>query len=81
MLAGAIASAAHTSGLAADRLPWLFSAVAAWRKRLQSEVEAAAALNALVDRVDLTDTGICVSLKAPMPDPCACSERKRRVGG
>ena len=56
-------------GLADNRLPSLFSGAAAWRERLQSEVEAGAALNALVDRVDLTDTGVRVSLKVPKPEP------------
>jgi len=32
------------------------------------EVEAGAALSALVDRVDLTETGIRVSLKLPIPE-------------
>ena len=64
-----IAAAAQAVGLADNRLPSLFSAAAAWRERLQSEVEAGAALNALVDRVDLTDNGIRVSLKVPIPDP------------
>ena len=61
----AIAEAAHTIGAAESRLPSIFSVAAAWTKRLQSEVEAGAALNALVDRVDLTDSGIRVSLKLP----------------
>jgi site-specific DNA recombinase len=64
----AIAPAAQAIGLADDRLPSLFSVAAAWRERLQSEVEAGGALKALVDRVDLTDTGIRVSLKVPIPD-------------
>ena len=34
-------------------------------KRLQSEVEVEAALNALVDRVELIDKGIRVSIKVP----------------
>jgi site-specific DNA recombinase len=34
-------------------------------KRLQSEVEVGAALKALVDRVDLSDAGIRVSLRLP----------------
>jgi hypothetical protein len=34
-------------------------------KRLRSEVEAGAALSTLVDRVDLIDAGIRVSLKLP----------------
>src|SRR5208337_513859 len=58
-----IATAAQAISLADNRLPSLFSAAAAWRERLQSEVEAGAALSALVDRVDLTDTGIRLSLK------------------
>jgi site-specific DNA recombinase len=33
------------------------------------EVAAGAALDALVDRVDLTDTGIRISLKVPTPEP------------
>jgi site-specific DNA recombinase len=64
-----IAAAAQAVGLADNRLPSLFSAAAAWRERLQSEVEAGAALNALVDRADLSDTGIRVSLKVPIPEP------------
>jgi hypothetical protein len=34
-------------------------------KRLRSEIEARAALSAQVDRVDLIDAGIRVSLKLP----------------
>ena len=63
-----IAAAAQAIGLAENRLPSLFQAAAAWRERLQSEVEAGAALDALVDRVDLTDTGLRVSLKVPTPE-------------
>jgi hypothetical protein len=37
-------------------------------RALQSEVEAGAALSALVDRVDLSETGIRVSLKLPIPE-------------
>jgi len=61
----AIADAALAIGFAEHRLPSLFSLAAAWMKRLQSEVEVGAALNVLVDRVELTDTGIRVSLKLP----------------
>jgi hypothetical protein len=45
----------------------MFSMAEEWRKRLQSEVEAGAALTTLVDRVDLIDTGIRLTLKLPMP--------------
>jgi hypothetical protein len=61
----AIANAALAIGLAEHQLPSLFSLAEAWMKRLQSEIEARAALSALVDRVDLIDTGIRVSLKLP----------------
>jgi hypothetical protein len=64
----AIATAAQAIGLAENRLPSIFLVAEEWRKRLQSEVEAGAALKALVQRVDLTDSGICVSLKMPIPD-------------
>jgi hypothetical protein len=62
---GAIATAAHANGLAENQLPTIFSAAQAWKGRLQSEVEAGAALTALIDRADLIDTGIRVSLKVP----------------
>src|SRR5260370_19524454 len=38
---------------------------AVWMKRLQSDVEVGAALHALIDRVDLIDTGIRVSVMLP----------------
>jgi hypothetical protein len=61
----AIANAALAIDLAEHQLPSLFSLAAAWMKRLQSEVEVGPALNALVDRVDLINTGIRVSPQAP----------------
>jgi len=61
----AIAEAAHTVSLPESRLPSIFSIAVAWMKRLQSEVEVGTALSALVDRVDLIDAGIRVSLKLP----------------
>ncbi len=62
----AIAAAAQAIGLAENRLPSMFSVAAEWRKRLQSEVAAGAALTTLVDRIDLIDTGIRLTLKLPM---------------
>jgi hypothetical protein len=62
----AIATAAQMIGLAENRLPFIFSVAEQWRKRLQSEVEAGAALNAVVDRVDLTDSSIRLALKLPI---------------
>jgi site-specific DNA recombinase len=63
-----IANAAQAIGLAENRLPSIFSAAEAWRVRLQSELEAGAALNKLVDRVDLTDASVRVSLRVPITD-------------
>jgi hypothetical protein len=64
----AIAIAAQAIGLAENRLPSVFSVAQTWRQHLQSEVEVGAALTTLVQRVDLSDSGICVSLKMPIPD-------------
>jgi site-specific DNA recombinase len=66
-LSDRIEIAAAASGLAENRLPAIFAAAERWRERLQSEVEAGAALSALVDRVDLSEAGIRVSLKLPIP--------------
>jgi site-specific DNA recombinase len=64
----AIATVIQATGLAENRLPSVFSVAQTWRQRLQSEVEAGAALTTLVQRVDLSDSGICVALKMPIPD-------------
>jgi site-specific DNA recombinase len=63
----AIANAALAIGLADHRLPSLFSLAADWMKRLQSDVDVGSSLSTLVDRVDLIDAGIRVSLKLPSP--------------
>jgi DNA invertase Pin-like site-specific DNA recombinase len=68
----AIAEAAHNI-VAEHLLPSIFSVAAVWMKRLQSDVEVGAALNALVDRVDLTDKGIRVSIKLPI---CSTGEQQ-----
>jgi site-specific DNA recombinase len=60
-----IANAALAIGLAEHQLPTLFSLAANWMKRLRSDVEFSSALSVLVDRVDLTETGIRVSLRLP----------------
>ena len=62
----AIANAALAIGLAEHQLPSLFSLSADWRKRLRLEVEVGVALSTLVNRVDLIDSGIRVSLKVPI---------------
>jgi site-specific DNA recombinase len=61
----AIANAALAIGLAEHQLPSLFSLAAAWMKRLQSEVDVGA-LSTIVDRVDLIDAGIRVSINLPI---------------
>ena len=68
ILSDRIGIAAAALGFAENRLPAIFAAAEGWRERLQSEVEAGAALSALVDRVDLTETDIRVSLKVPIPE-------------
>ena len=62
----AITNAALANGLAEQQLPSLFSLAAAWMKRLQLDIEVGAALSAVVDRVDLIEAGIRVSLKLPI---------------
>jgi site-specific DNA recombinase len=63
----ALAIAAQAIGLAEHRLPSVFSVAEAWNDRLQSEVEADAALTALVGRVDLSDSGMRLALQMPIP--------------
>jgi hypothetical protein len=62
----AIAESAQTIGLSESKLPSIFSMAAAWMKRLQSDVEVGPALSTLIDRVDLIDDGIRVSVKLPV---------------
>ena len=62
-----VATAAQTIGLPNKRLPFVFSVAEQWRTRLQSEVEAGTALNALVDRIELSDSSIRLALKLPIP--------------
>jgi site-specific DNA recombinase len=62
----AIVEAAHSVELAQSRLPSIFSKAIVWMKRLQSDVEVGAALSTLIDRADLIDAGIRVSLKLPI---------------
>jgi site-specific DNA recombinase len=68
ILSDRIEIAAAASGLAQNRLPEIFAAAEGWRERLQSELETGAALDAIVDRVELTDAGIRVTLKLPLPE-------------
>ena len=59
----AIAESAQTIGLSESKLPSIFSMAAAWMKRLQSDVEVGPALSTPIDRVDLIDAVIRVSVK------------------
>src|ERR1700730_621774 len=68
ILSDRIEIAAAALGLAENRLPAIFAAAEGGGERLQSEVEAGAAPSALVGRVDLSETGIRVSLKLPIPE-------------
>jgi site-specific DNA recombinase len=71
ILSDKIGIATAASGLAENRLPAIFAAAEGWRDRLQSELEAGAALSALVARVDMSETGIRLSLKVPIPEPAS----------
>ena len=71
ILSDRIEIAAAACGLPENRLPAIFAAAEGWRERLQSEVEVGAALSTLVDRVDLSETGIRLSLKVPIPETAA----------
>jgi site-specific DNA recombinase len=66
-----LAIAAAANGLAENRLPAIFAVAEGWSERLQSEVEVVPALNAVVDRVDLSDTGMRLSLKLTIPAPAS----------
>jgi hypothetical protein len=74
ILSDRIEIAAAASGLAENRLPAIFSAAEGWGERLQSEVEAGAALSAVVDRVDLSDTGIRIAQAADTRDGVAADD-------
>ena len=63
----AIATAAEDAGVAAHRIPSVLETTRAWSGKLRSSTEAAAALAALVHRVELSRDGLRLSLKVPMP--------------
>src|SRR5258708_28461695 len=60
-----MATAANAIGLAETQRPCTYPVAGVWMKRLQSDIEVGAALHALIDRVDLIDTGIRVSVTLP----------------
>ena len=63
----AIATAVEEAGTAVNRIPSILETTRAWSGKLQSSKEAAAALAALVHRVELSRDGLRLSLKVPMP--------------
>jgi hypothetical protein len=63
---GAIAQASEDSGIEANRLPSVLKSAQEWLDRLCAESEAASALAALAERVELRRDGIRVSLKLPL---------------
>jgi site-specific DNA recombinase len=63
----AVASALEEAGTAVNRIPPILEEARAWRGKLGSSTEAAAALAALVHRVELSRDGLRLSLKVPMP--------------
>jgi site-specific DNA recombinase len=63
----AIATAVEEAGTAVNRIPSILETTRAWSGKLQSNTEAAAALAALVHRVELSRDGLRLSLKVPMP--------------
>src|SRR6516162_1450467 len=63
----AIATAVEEAGTAVNRIPPILETTRAWSAKLRSSSEAAAALAALVHRVELSRDGLRLSLKVPMP--------------
>jgi site-specific DNA recombinase len=64
----AIATAVEEAGTAANRIPSILETTRAWSGKLRSSSEVAAALAALVHRVELGRDGLRLSLKVPMPE-------------
>jgi len=62
-----IAAAVEEAGGAASQISSSLQMARAWRRKLQSSAEAAAALAALVNRIELRRDGLRLSLKLPMP--------------
>jgi site-specific DNA recombinase len=63
----AIAGAIEELDLDGSRLPSIFKVAEACIRRLRSEQEAASALTRLIERVGLTQNGIQISVKMPIP--------------
>jgi len=63
----AISASACNLGVGAGDIPAVLEAAGKWSRRLQSEVDSAAALSGLVDRVNLKPGGIELSINLPLP--------------
>jgi len=63
----ALTLALEESGVDPNRLPSVLKSAHAWIERLASRSEAAAALETLIERVELCREGIRISLKLPLP--------------
>src|SRR6201987_3355384 len=63
----AIVTAVEEAGTAVNRIPSILETTRIWSGKLRSSTEAAAALAALVQRVELSRDGLRLSLKVPMP--------------
>src|SRR5262249_44795819 len=61
----AIAAGVEEAGVAANRMPSILETTRIWSGKLRSSTEAAAALAALVHRVELSRDGLRLSLKVP----------------
>ncbi len=63
----AISASACNLGVGAGDIPAVLEAAGKWSRSLQSEVDSAAALSGLVDRVNLKPGGIELSINLPLP--------------
>jgi site-specific DNA recombinase len=63
----AISASACNLGVGAGDIPAVLGAASEWSGRLQSEADSAAALSALVDKVNLKPGGIELSINLPLP--------------
>jgi hypothetical protein len=64
-----VLEAAQKTGIDSRQIDRVLYAASTWSQRLQSKTEQTAALDALVERVELKCDGIGVSIKLPIADP------------
>ncbi len=57
-----LATAMRAAGLALEKLSAVFAAAAAWRKRVEAGTEAPAAVAAIVERVEVRDDGLLLTV-------------------